>query len=167
MKLIFIRHAAAIERNDAVVDEKRYLTPKGRISFRETARTIIRKGIKPELIISSPLLRAIQTADILAESLVYAGSLEALDELEPGFNVEQLKKILLSYQHISELVIVGHEPDLGSVITSLLGIHKEFTLKKGCAVKLTIDPTDLLKTAVFKWLALGKKIVSSQEDAFG
>jgi len=166
VRIIFIRHAAAIDRSDTIVEEKRYLTPKGRISFRETARTMVKKGIEPELIITSPLLRAVQTADILAESLVYKGSLEALDELEPGFDIDQLRKLLHRYRHISELVIVGHEPDLGSVVTSLLGLDKVFAFKKGSAVRLTIDPTDLRRGAVFKWLALGKKLISSQEEIF-
>ena len=167
MKIIFIRHAAAIDRSDTIDEEKRYLTPKGRISFRETALTMVKKGVEPELIITSPLLRAIQTADILAESLKYKGSLEALDELEPGFDIDQLRKLLHRYQHISELVIVGHEPDLSSVITSLLGLDKGFAFKKGSAVRLTIDPTDLQSGAVFKWLALGRKLTTSQEEAFG
>ena len=167
MKIIFIRHAEAIDRCDAIVEEKRYLTPKGRISFRETARTMIKKGVEPELIISSPLLRAIQTADILAESLTYKGPLEALDELEPGFDIDQLRKLLHRYQHINELVIVGHEPDLGSIITSLLGLDKGFAFKKGGAVRLTIDPADLQRGAVFKWLALGNKLITSQDDVFG
>ena len=127
---------------------------------------MVKKGVEPELILTSPLLRAIQTADILAESLTYKRSLEALDELEPGFNIDQLRKLLHRYQHISELVIVGHEPDLGSVITSLLGFDNGFAFKKGGAVRLTIDPADLQSGAVFKWLALGKKLITSQEEAF-
>ena len=126
----------------------------------------MKKGVEPELIITSPLLRAIQTADILAENLKYNGSLEALDELEPGFDIDQLRKLLHRYRHISELVIVGHEPDLSSVITSLLGFDKGFAFKKGGAVSLTIDPSDLRKGADFKWLALGKKLITSQEEAF-
>lgn len=167
MKIIFIRHAAAIDRCDAIAEEKRYLTPKGRISFRETARTMIKKRVDPELIITSPLLRAIQTADILAESLTYNGSLEALDELEPGFDIDQLRNLLHRYRHISELVIVGHEPDFSSIITSLLGLDKGFAFKKGGAVSLTVDPADLRRGAGFKWLALGKKLITSQEEAFG
>jgi phosphohistidine phosphatase len=165
MKIIFVRHAAAIDRGPGIAEERRYLTPKGRIFFRETAQTLIKKGLKPELILTSPLLRAVQTADILVESLGYCGPLVAVDDLEPGFDLDRLKKLLDQYQQVRELVIVGHEPDLSSTVSALLGLRDGFNFKKGCAVRLNIDPTDLQNGAVFKWLASGRKLITSREEA--
>jgi len=165
VKIIFIRHAAAIDRSDGIVDARRYLTPKGRVFFRETARTIIKKGAEPDLILTSPLLRAVQTADILAESLVYSGPLAAVDELEPGFDLHRLQKVLDQYRQLGELIIVGHEPDLSSIVVELLGLRDGFNFKKGSAVRLNIEPTDLRGSAVFKWLACGKKLITSREEA--
>lgn len=167
MKIIFIRHAAAIDLSADICEERRYLTPKGRVSFRETAQTISKKGVKPGLILTSPLLRAVQTADILAERLLYCGPLLAVNALEPGFAVDRLKKLLHQYQPVGELIIVGHEPDLSSVIASLLGLANGFSFKKGSAVRLTVDPDDLCGNAVFKWLAVGRKLITSREEAFG
>ena len=165
MKIIFVRHAAAIDREADIVDDKRYLTPKGRIFFRETARTIIKRQVKPDLILTSPLLRAVQTADILAESLAYNGPLAAADELAPGFDLSGLKKILGEYPQVTELVIVGHEPDLSGIVCDLLALADGFTFKKGSAIRLTVDPADLRGGAVFKWLAVGKELIPSMKEA--
>lgn len=166
MKIIFIRHAAAIDRCADITEERRYLTPKGRDFFRETARTMLKKGIEPDLIITSPLLRAVQTADILAEGLTYRGPLAAVDELEPGFDLHRLQQLLSRFQPVSELVLVGHEPDLSCIISALLGLTNGFSFKKGSALRLSIDPAELKGNAAFKWLAAGRKLITSQEEAF-
>jgi phosphohistidine phosphatase len=164
MKLIFVRHAEAVERTPDIPEEGRYLTPEGRTFFRKTARTMLDKGIKPDLILTSPLLRAVQTADILAETISYAGPLVATDELAPGFDMQALQKILETYPETRELVIVGHEPDLGDVIVSLLGLPGGFGFKKGTAVKMKINPADLSEPSAFKWMASGGKVMKSQKE---
>ncbi len=165
MKLILIRHAEAIERGADIIDACRYLTPAGREFFRKTARTMRDHGVIPDLILTSPLLRAVQTADILAESLAYNGELMAVDALEPGCDLAKIKPLLDQYPHVNELVIVGHEPDLGSLVSAFLGLPQGFTFKKGSAVRLNVKPADLRGNAVFKWLASGRKLITSREEA--
>ena len=84
MKLIVVRHAAAVERSSDISEETRFLTPEGRVFFRKTARTMLKNGVEPGLILTSPLLRAVQTADILAETLAYSGPLLVRNELQSG-----------------------------------------------------------------------------------
>src|SRR6266542_6231738 len=158
MKLIIVRHAAAIERTPEVPEEQRYLTPRGRAYCRKSARTMLKKGLDPGLILSSPLVRAVQTADILAETLSYIGPVLVTDELSPGFDLEALKSIIAKFEHVNELVIVGHEPDFSSVISALLSLQKDFDFKKGAAVKLKIGATGN-KPASFKWMAAGKNLI--------
>ncbi len=164
MKLIIVRHAAAIERTAEIPEEQRYLTPEGRAFFRKTARTMLKKGVEPSLILTSPLVRAVQTADILVETLSYIGSVVVTDELSPGFDVGALQRLLEKFQQVDELVIVGHEPDLSGVISSLLSLQGGFNFKKGSAFRLTLDP-QFAKPATFKWLAVGKKLITSQDEA--
>ncbi len=166
MKLLIIRHAEAVERTADVSEERRYLTPEGRLSFRETALTVRKKGIDPDLILTSPLLRAVQTADILAETISYSGPLIATDVLAPGFDMTALRGILDAHRELKELVIVGHEPDLSTVIISLLSLPGGFRFRKGAAVKLKINPADPREPAAFKWLASGGKLVTSEKEAF-
>jgi phosphohistidine phosphatase len=124
-------------------------------------------GVAPDLILTSPLLRAVQTADILAESLVYNGPLIAEEALGPGFDLANIKPLLEQYRHINELVIVGHEPDLGGIVSELLNLPQGFTFKKGSGVRLNIKPTDVCGSAVFKWLASGRKLITSRKEACG
>jgi phosphohistidine phosphatase len=165
MKLILVRHAAATERTDGVSDDKRYLTPEGRVFFRKTARTMLKNGIDPSLILTSPLLRAVQTAEILAEALSFSGPLVVTDELAPGFDLPALQRLFSEYRSVNELVLVGHEPDFSNLSASLLNLPAGFNFKKGAALKLKLDPADLQKSAVFKWLAAGNKLVTAPEEA--
>ncbi|ABQ26821.1 phosphohistidine phosphatase SixA [Geotalea uraniireducens] len=167
MKLYIVRHAAAIERNAEVPEEQRYLTPEGRDLIRKTARTLLQKKVNPDLILTSPLIRAVQTADILAETLSYDGSLQVTDELAPGFGMVALRKVLDAFPTVQELVLVGHEPDLSQVISSLLSLPGGFNLKKGVGVKLVIDPAALQAPATLKWAAVGKKLLKPDEIVIG
>jgi phosphohistidine phosphatase len=167
MKLYLVRHAAAVERTAAISEEKRYLTPEGRIFFRRTARTMLEKEIDPDLIITSPLLRAVQTADILAETLAFGGPLMVRDELQPGFAMPALLKLLKEFETVTDLVLVGHEPDLSGIAAALLSLPYGLSFRKGTAVKLKIDPAALPASVSFKWLAAGEKLITSREEAFG
>ena len=166
MKLIFVRHAAAVERTAGVPEERRYLTPEGRVFFRKTARTMLKNSVDPGLIITSPLLRAVQTADILAETLSHSGPLVVADELAPGFDMRALQNFFSEFQSVNELVLVGHEPDFSSLVASLLNLPAGFNFKKGAAINLKVDPADLRAPAAFKWLAAGKKLITAREEVF-
>lgn len=166
MKIIFVRHAAAIDRCADIIEERRYLTPEGRDFCRKTARTILKKGVKPDLILTSPLLRAVQTADILAENLAYRGPLMAVDELEPGFALHGLRQLLNRFQPVNELIVVGHEPDLSTVVAELLCLDKGFKFKKGGALKLVIKSAALPGDALFKWFAIGNTLIVSRNGIF-
>jgi phosphohistidine phosphatase len=166
MKLIFVRHASAIERSVEISDEKRYLTAEGRVFFRKTAQTMLKNGIEPGLILTSPLIRAVQTAEILAGTLSFSGPLVVVDKLAPGFDASALQKLFNEYQSVNELVLVGHEPDFSSLIVSLLDLPSGFNFKKGAAINLKVDPARPEKPAIFKWLAAGNKMIPKRKEAF-
>lgn len=163
MKIYLIRHAEAVAGSPGLPDERRYLTPEGRVSFRKTARTMLKKGVEPDLILTSPLIRAVQTADILAEQLSYIGLLPVATELAPGFDLEGLRKLLASFRPVRELVLVGHEPDMGMLVSTLASFEGEFRFKKGMAVKLKLDPAALDVPATLSWVAEGKKLLPAEE----
>jgi phosphohistidine phosphatase len=164
MKLIVVRHAAAVERSPGISEETRYLTPEGRVFFRKTARTMLKNGVEPGLILTSPLLRAVQTADVLVETLAYSGPFIVRDELRPGFNRKALEKLLDDYRTVDELVLIGHEPDLSTLIAYLVSLPDGFNFKKGAAVKLKLDPSKLPVSTAFKWLIFGKKLTTSLDE---
>lgn len=84
----------------------------------------------------------------------------------PGFDKTALQSLLNTFQPLKELVIVGHEPDLSLLIASFLSLPGGFNLRKGAAVKLSIDSAALNAPAAFKWLAVGKKLITDGIDAF-
>jgi phosphohistidine phosphatase len=152
MKLYFVRHAAAIARGGEVIDEHRYLTIRGRESFRLTARKMAKKEIMPDAIITSPLLRAVQTADILSEALAFEGKLVVSQELAPGFDPAKLHQILASFKRAQALALIGHEPDLGEVVGTLLKLGRPRPLKKGMVVCLKIPSTKQNARASLQWI---------------
>jgi phosphohistidine phosphatase len=162
MKLYLVRHAEAIARTGEVPEAQRYLTPMGREFFRKTAKRMIRMGALPDRILSSPLVRALQTAEILAEAAGYTGSLIVTDRLAPGFGRPALRAVLAKCADAEEVVLVGHEPDLGDLVASLLAVREPRPLKKGEAVALRLPGRGALSPAEFLWSVAGKAIVTER-----
>ena len=165
MKLHIIRHAEAIDQSSAIPDDHRYLTCRGRTRFRRVAETLKKCGIEPEIIVSSPLVRAVQTAEILAETIRFAGELTILPMLGDSFRLSCLKEYLESIAPVRELVMVGHEPDLGLILGELLD-HSPCTIKKGGVVTLKIKIQQPEIAVSFLWMVTGGgKLITNHEVA--
>jgi len=160
MKLYLVRHAGAIERSGTMPDGNRYLTPKGRSAFRRIARRVRKLGSSPYLIFSSPLVRAVQTAEILAERLKHEGPIVVAGEISPGFDLRALRSLLAKAGNPVEAAFVGHEPDLGNLAATLLALPGEFPLRKGAVVALEVERSVGKGTAKFLWLTDGKGTAS-------
>ena len=156
MKLYLVRHAEAIERSTTTPDATRYLTTKGRLSFRKIARQARKAGAAPDVIFTSPLLRAVQTAEILAERLEHKGEVVVARELSPGFDLPALRSLLSGAGNPAEAAFVAHEPDLGDLAATLLALRGGFPLRKGAVVALEVDGTVPKGTAKFLWMEDGK-----------
>ena len=139
MKLYLVRHAEAIERSATTPDASRCLTTKGRLSFRKIARRARKAGAAPDVIFTSPLLRAVQTAEILAERLKQKGEVVVAGELSPGFDLRALRALLAGAGNPAEAAFVGHEPDLGGIAAALTAAPGGFPLRKGAIVALEAD----------------------------
>lgn len=162
MNLYLIRHAEAIERGGDVPDAMRYLTPEGRRFFRKTVKRLAEREAVPDRIYSSPLARALQTAEILAEGIGFRGTLVVTDKLAPGFGRAELRSVLSMCGEATEVALVGHEPDLGDLVTSLLSLREPYSLKKGEIVALELPRKGALFPAAFLWSAAGKRIVEKK-----
>jgi phosphohistidine phosphatase len=156
VKLYLVRHAEAIERSGTTPDASRYLTTKGRLAFRKIARRVRRAGIAPDVIFTSPLLRAVQTAEILAERLKHEGAVVVAKELSPGFDLRALRSLLSGAGSLGEAAFVGHEPDLGLLAAALLAVPGDFPLRKGAVLALEADGGARIGTAKFLWMEDGK-----------
>ena len=130
MRLYFLRHGAADWPDWDRPDDERPLTEAGRRELHRVGDLLARLKADPELILTSPLPRAAQTAAIAAEHLSVGVREEKL--LAPGFAPADLKRLLRKYPH-QIVMLVGHEPDFSSVIASLTGGRIKL-LKAGVAL---------------------------------
>jgi len=139
MKVHFIRHAQAIERSTELPDEYRNLTCRGRKRFRQVAARLKKIGIDPDYIITSPKVRAVQTAEILAETLGFSGEVQVSADLAAGPDLAALRNLLGTRKTASEIVVVGHEPGLGETVGELLKVSTSCCLAKGSVVTLDLS----------------------------
>jgi phosphohistidine phosphatase len=140
MKVHFIRHAQAIERSTELPDELRNLTCRGRKRFRKVAAAFRKNDISPDIIVTSPKIRAVQTAEIISETIRFNGELKVVPELAENPGMAVLSTILNTYYMAGDIVIVGHEPWLGELIGDLLRIKSLPYIAKGSVVSLKLFP---------------------------
>jgi phosphohistidine phosphatase len=159
-----VRHAEAIERSTELPEEYRFLNRRGRKRFRKIAGIVKKAGMTPDLILTSPLIRAVQTAEILAERLRYEGELQVAQPLAPGFSPDALDELLDPHPEAGEVVLVGHEPDVGSLVQSLFNVKGGCALKKGAIVSFKRTAGGKGE-AQFIQLVSGSKIVTSRSKA--
>jgi phosphohistidine phosphatase len=168
MIVYVMRHAEAVEGSETLQDEWRYLTENGRSVAEQISSKITRIGPKPRLTITSPLTRAVQTAEIAAKKACRRNVVVASGLLLPGADVNELVTYLKGCGPAKRVLLVGHEPQLGFLVATLLGRKDAaFSLKKGACVALELDPKKDGKPAGFVWyLAPGKKLSTSLKKAF-
>ena len=137
MLLILLRHAEAVDRSAA--DASRQLTAKGIDQAARVAKYLRRKKLLPDLVVSSPVTRAKQTAILVAEAVDRPLELEA--GLQPGMSPDQGLAIVQAHAAAAVLLLVGHEPDLGGLAAALLGSPREaiLRLRKGSITGIELD----------------------------
>jgi phosphohistidine phosphatase len=135
MNLYLVRHGDAVPEEDAGSDRDRWLSPRGREQTRALARLLREQGVAPDLIVTSPLPRAVQTGELLAGALDYLGVLEARRFLEPGAQPEVAARALLACG--GDVLVVSHEPAISALTARLLGVVSlpTFRTSQCCAIK--------------------------------
>ena len=118
MKLYFLRHGVADWPDWNGPDSERPLTKGGQKEVRRVADALVERGVQTDVILSSPLPRAQQTAEIAAAALGSTLSVEAA--LAPGFNEEALRTLLREHEG-RNVMFVGHEPDFSRMVEALTG----------------------------------------------
>jgi phosphohistidine phosphatase len=135
MQLCFLRHGEADWPDWTKSDDERPLTDFGKKEVRQVAKFLDRLKVKPDFVVTSPLPRALQTAEIAADQLKI--KLRQDEALEPGFGISELGTVLKRHRS-KVLVLVGHEPDFTTVISTLTGASLKLS-KAGVAL-VDIDP---------------------------
>ena len=158
MEIYLVRHGEAIEQTSAVDDSVRWLTPKGRKAVGKAACRLQKYRVRPGLIITSPLTRAVQTAELLAAGVGSRAQLRADNCLSTEGSIEQTLELIRSSTGTDQLMLVGHEPLLSQVAAVLLGINRMAGLAKGGCLALKLrDKPD--RPAKLLWYAVpGRKL---------
>jgi len=141
MEILLIRHGHAVEEAPGLGDSARWLSEKGRKLTRKVARWLAKNGKRrPAAIWTSPLVRAVQTAEILAAEAGLKGEVPSCAQLGPGHDPGDLLKLLASATVDGPLALVGHEPALSLIATALLGDIGFAGFKKSGVLGLTWTP---------------------------
>ncbi len=119
MKLYLVRHAEAVSEDVAGSDEVRWLSARGREAARVLARLLREQGVELDAVVTSPLPRATQTAELVANGLDFLGVVEVLPELAPGCHPRRAAEELPARGRA--VLVVGHEPTISSLGAYLLG----------------------------------------------
>jgi phosphohistidine phosphatase len=139
MQLYIVRHGIAIDREDpkCPADPERFLTDEGIEKTRQVAKGVAEVGAVPDLMISSPYLRAWQTAEIFAEELEYSKQkIRKSDLLLPGAEPAQLFRELGKDKDASVVFIFGHAPHLDDVLATALTVKHHISSMKKAGVAL-------------------------------
>jgi phosphohistidine phosphatase len=152
MEIYLLRHGIAADLGEGGVmsDAARPLTDKGRVKMKQGAEGMRKLGLTLDLIFTSPLLRAQQTAEVVAEALGLEDKLMAIESLAPGrgfvrgVNKKSPIFLELGAHQFAQALLVGHQPDMSELASVLLTGQRDLNIefKKGalCAIEIASLP---------------------------
>jgi phosphohistidine phosphatase len=141
--LYVMRHGLAVSRGSVRFsdDARRPLVPEGKEKMREIGEGLKRMGFEVDWIVTSPLVRAVETAGIIGESLASSAPVDVCEAMQPGGSPEDVIAFLAKRPSRTRVLVVGHEPDLSELAARLIGAgsHANLTFKKGGCCMISFD----------------------------
>lgn len=161
VELYLIRHGPAAERGEAWPDDnKRPLTHRGMARLRREVHALDSLGISFDEILSSPLVRARQTAEVLADGFSARPPLGLMDALSPGGTAAQVLEELGKHSRRRRIALVGHEPNLGELAAKLIGARAALEFKKGAICRIDVDTLPPARAGRLRWFVTPKMLRS-------
>jgi phosphohistidine phosphatase len=153
-ELYLIRHGVAEDRGEAWPDDaKRPLTEAGKARMRKTARGLARLGVAIEVILTSPLVRTRQTAELVASGLDSRPALVNVDSLAPNGSFPAVVSELEKYARRARIALVGHEPGIGELAARLIGSRHAIEFKKGAICRIDVEELPPNGPGDLRWFA--------------
>ena len=162
MDLYILRHGNAEPYGQGYPsDHLRPLTPKGRKRTKLSVKGMKAANVEVDLIVSSPILRARQTAEIVHKGLDLAEPVEFSDALASG-SVTGILSAVQAHTSYNGVMLVGHEPTLSELISTMASgtYHTALNLKPGGLCKLHVDTVRLGQCASIDWFVTPKQLVA-------
>jgi phosphohistidine phosphatase len=159
LELYLIRHGIAAERGKEWPDDsKRPLTPDGISRLRKTARGLNAIGVGFDQIVTSPLVRTRQTADIFAEELKSKPPVVTADALAPAGTPASVIQEIARHVRKPRVALVGHEPNLGELAAQLIGSRTPLEFKKGGICRIDFDMLPPKGGGILRWFLTPKML---------
>ena len=156
-ELYLVRHAVAEARGDAWPDDsKRPLTDSGMARMRKAARGLARLGVAIDVVLTSPLTRARQTAEIVVEAIHPRPTLVSADALSPDGSYAAVVAELEKHARKTRIALVGHEPGIGELAARLIGSRHAIEFKKGAVCRIDVDAVPPGGPGDLRWLMTTK-----------
>ncbi len=157
MQVYLLRHGISEEGGAGLSDADRALTPDGRRKLRQILETATQADVKPGLILSSPLKRAVQSAEIAKEVFGYKDEIVRTKSLLPGATAEQVWDEIRTHKSESALVLVGHNPLFDNLAGYLLGQPElQVDFKKGAILRLDLESFSVHPKGILRWYLISK-----------
>ncbi|HWB99521.1 MAG TPA: histidine phosphatase family protein [Bryobacteraceae bacterium] len=155
MEIYLLRHGIAEEHVSGQPDEERALTAEGRAKLKRVLKRARAAGVRPALILTSPLVRAVETADVA--QTVLGGRIGKTGALRPDSTPQAVWQEIRRHKAEPAILLVGHEPLLGEVFGYLLGAGRGMVdLKKGALGRIDVERLSGEPRGVLCWLLTAK-----------
>ena len=152
LELYLIRHGIAEERGPEWPDDsKRPLTGKGIAALKQEAKALAALDISFDLIISSPLTRTRQTANVFAEHLPGKPAVELSDSLAPAGTPAAVIQEIARHSRKARVALVGHEPNIGELAARLIGARSPIEFKKGAICRIDLAELPPKSPGMLRW----------------
>ena len=153
-ELYLVRHAIAAERGPEWLDDgRRSLTDRGVTRFRKAVAGLAALGLVVDEVLTSPLVRARQTADLLAADLPDHPPVKVLEALAPGHTPERVVQEVARVMRGRRVALVGHEPCVGELAAFLIGTRRATPFKKGGVCRIDVEFTGDHPAGTLVWFA--------------
>lgn len=160
IELFLVRHAVAAERGPKYPDDRlRPLTPAGSKKFAQSVPGLVEMDVVIDFVLTSPLVRARDTAMLLAAGLKPKPPVTEVEALSPGGRPQAINDAIKTHaKRYRRLAIVGHEPDLGELAARLLGARGNVEFKKGAVCLIEMDGATPIGPGTLRWMLTPKAL---------
>jgi len=153
MEIYLLRHAIAEDARPGQRDSDRALTEAGREKLRRVLKRARAAGVKPDLILSSPLRRALETAAAAAAGLGYEGKVVSTQALVPNASPPEVWEEIRRHKEEAAILLAGHEPQMSALAAFLLNSPTlAVEMKKAALIRMDCDQTGPQPRCVLKWM---------------
>jgi phosphohistidine phosphatase len=157
VEVYLLRHGVAEQRSATGRDADRRLTEDGKTKLRKVLKRAAKHGVNPTLILSSPLARAMETAELAAQELKYGSEIVRTEALSPNSSPTDIWKEIRAHRDEPSILLAGHEPLFSATVAWLLGSSRAMVeFRKGALVRIDLASLGSEPRGVLQWMLTAK-----------